>query len=229
MSTCTPAPARATATATVTATATPTPLTWGPKALPVPYAARWTGEATSVAGLRVKPDGSGLTYERETPRDRDRHGVLWARIGEAPGAGRPDYRAMHAYRQREAVFGLRCQVCGGPAARTARGWLFLVPAHDSPQSPERETGRDAEGTLTTKPPVCRPCAELAIRLCPHLGEPLLIHSRKPRVWGVFGGYCTPAEDGRTLRASQDAYHPYGAAGSPWFLASQAVLELTRCS
>jgi hypothetical protein len=205
-------------------------LTWGPKGLPVPFAVAWSGEATSVAGLCVRR--GRLAYEDEVAQDRDRHGILWARVPDRPGAGRPDYRAMHTVRQRAAVLGLRCQVCGGPADRTSRGWLFLLPAHeqDAPASePNSRTPHgDSEGLLTTKPPICLPCADLAVRHCPHLRRPALVRSRKPRVWGVFGGFCTPGADG-SLIASEDAYLPYGSPGAPWFLASQAVLELTRCS
>ncbi|WP_328915421.1 MULTISPECIES: hypothetical protein [unclassified Streptomyces] len=204
----------------------PGPLSWGPKNLPVPYAAAWSGEKATVGGaLTVRPDGSGLAYRDETPADRDRNGVLWARLRHAPGQGRPNYPAMHSHRQRHAMLNLLCQVCGGPADRTSRGWLFLFPRPAGPADPAPDAHEDA---LTTKPPVCRPCAALALRHCPHLTDALFVRSRKPRVWGVFGGYLTPAPDGG-LTPSADDYLPYGHPTAPWFLASQAVLHLTRCT
>ncbi|WP_435125208.1 hypothetical protein [Actinacidiphila sp. bgisy144] len=152
--------------------------------------------------------------------DRDGHGVLWARMGEAVGVGRPDYRAMSSHRQRVAALCKLCQVCGKPADRSAKGWLFLMPGGGETE--------DLEGTLTTKPPVCHPCAKVAVRHCPHLAAPLFVHSRKPRVWGVFGGFVTPSPT-RGLVNSADTYMPYGdREAAPWFLASQLVLELTRC-
>jgi hypothetical protein len=204
----------------------PQPLSWGPNDLPVPYAVAWSGEVSTVGGaLTVRPDGSGLAYRDETPQDRDRNGMLWARIVHAPGTGRPDYRAMHIHRQRQAMLHKLCQVCGGPADRTSRGWLFLLA--DTNPAPARRADW-LEGSVTTKPPICLPCAELAIRHCPHLTAPVFVRSRKPRAWGVFGGFFLPTATG-TLTASDDTYLPYGAPPAPWFLASQAATELTRCT
>ncbi|WP_333768380.1 hypothetical protein [Streptomyces sp. IBSBF 2435] len=187
--------------------------TWGPQRLPVPYAAVWSGERRGSGGaLVVRP--RGLAYRDETPADRDRHGVLWARVTEEPGAGRPDFGAMHPVRQRAAMLGLRCQVCGGPAGRTSRGWLFVLP--DEPAA------REPEGALTTKPPLCSPCADLALRHCPHLRTPLATRSRKPRVWGVFGELFAPGTEG-------PAHFPYAHPATPWLLATQVVLQLTRCT
>lgn len=48
--------------------------------------------------------------------------------------------------------------------------------------------------------------------------------RKPRLWSVFGGFFTPGGAG-----SGDEYLPYGHWAAPWFLASQLVVELNRCT
>ncbi|MDT3398751.1 hypothetical protein RKE29_19230 [Streptomyces sp. B1866] len=175
--------------------------------------------------MTIRPDGAGLAYRDERPQDRDRHGVLWVRLTEAPGEGRPDFRTMHAARQRRVMLDRLCQVCGGPADRTSQGWLFLLqrPGQDewSPDWPE--------GSLCTKPPVCRACAALAVRHCPHLTDPVAVRCRKPRVWGVFGGFCTPGPDGRLTPSPDDDYLPYGHRHARWFVACQLVLELTRCT
>ncbi|WP_328915484.1 MULTISPECIES: hypothetical protein [unclassified Streptomyces] len=204
----------------------PGPLSWGPRNVPVPYAAAWSGEKATVGGaLTVRPDGSGLAYRDETPADRDRNGVLWARMTDSPGAGRPNYRMMHAHRQRHAMLHLLCQVCGGPADRTSRGVLFLLPRPDPAEQAQPDW---PEGGLCSKPPVCRPCAALALRHCPHLTDPLFVRSRKPRVWGAFGGFYVPGPGG-SLTPTPDDHLPYGHPGTPWFLASQLLLQLTRCT
>jgi hypothetical protein len=200
-------------------------LSWGPNQVPVPYAAAWSAETAAVRSLTVRPDGSGLAYRNETPADRDRHGVLWARLRQAPGVGRPNFRALHSVRQRHVMLHKLCQVCGGPADRTSRGWLFLLQrppgGHQSADWPE--------GQLSAKPPVCRPCAAIAIRHCPHLGDPVLIRCRKPRTWGVFGGFVTADPTGRLVSSPTDDNLPYGHRASAWFLASQLIIELNRCT
>jgi hypothetical protein len=198
-------------------------LTWGSRALPVPHAVAWSAETVTARMLTVRCDGTGLCYRDEKPEDRDQQGVLWARVRQAPGEGRPDYRVMHSARQRRAMRALLCQVCGGPASRTSHGWLFLIPG---------STGADSvEGCLCTKPPVCEPCAQLAVRHCPHLTDPVALRSRRPRVWGVLGDQYAPAgQNGGIAHIPTDGYLPYGhATAARWFLASQLVLELTRCT
>ncbi|MGK5533712.1 hypothetical protein [Streptomyces sp. URMC 129] len=203
------------------------PLSWGPNKLPVPFAAAWSEEKPTVRrSLTVRPDGTGLAYVDETPADRDAHGVLWARLRNAPGEGRPDFRKLHSQRQRHAMLRKLCQVCGGPASRTGQGWLFLLQRHGSA---DEQSADWPEGALSAKPPICRSCAALAVRHCPHLTEPLVIRSRKPRVWGVFGGFIGPSPDGRLISSPTDDCLPYGDPASPWFLASQLLIELTRCT
>ncbi|WP_147255347.1 hypothetical protein [Streptomyces sp. PT12] len=210
-----------------TVPAPPRLLSWGPKSLPVPYAAAWTGENGGLAGaLTVRPDGKGLGYRDEVPQDRDGQGVLWTRMREAPGKGRPDFGALHPARQRNALLNKLCQVCGGQASRTSQGWLFLIEGSEMPEW----AGDDwPEGALSTKPPICRPCAALAVRHCPHLRHPLLIHSRKPRTWGVYGGFFTPDAVGTPRPHPTDEYLPYGHPSAPWFMASQLLVELPRCT
>jgi hypothetical protein len=196
--------------------------TWGPGHLPVPYVASWSAETVTVGQiLTVRPDGSGLCYQSEEAGDRDRQGVLWTRMTYAPGAGKPDFSSMHPARQREAMQSLLCQVCGGPASRTACGYLFLVPGGAG------QIGDD--GVLCTKPPLCEPCAGLAVRHCPHLKNPVALRVRKPRVWGVIGDQYAPGPRGGLIALPTDGYMPYGHRAGHWFLAAQLVLELERCT
>jgi hypothetical protein len=81
----------------------------------VPHIASWEAERVS-AELILKPFGRGIGYADERVGDRDRHGVLWRRTPSRVGRGRPEYRRVHARRQREVMTDLRCQVCAGPAS-----------------------------------------------------------------------------------------------------------------
>lgn len=194
--------------------------------MPVPHVAAWSTETAAVGdALTTRPARGGLAYRDEVPDDRDRNGVLWARLAWAPGVGRPDFRTMHSRRQRRAMLGMLCQVCDGPASRTSRGWLFLL---QRPEGTEETAPGWPEGGLSTKPPVCEPCAHLALRWCPHLTDPIAVRSRKPRVWGVFGGLFAPTADG-LAQSPTDHCLPYGHPAAPWFLASQLVIELGRCT
>jgi hypothetical protein len=205
--------------------------TWGPRKTPVPYVAIWSGEMGATGrNLTVRPDGTGLCYRDESPADRDQHGVLWARARRAVGDGRPNFRRQHPTRQRQAMRSLLCQVCGGPASRTSRGWLFLMPDQDGSEGPDSLwDGRDL---WCTKPPICEPCIPPAIAHCPHLKDPVAVRSLRPRIWGVYGDQYAPTGGGRGLTCLEtDAYLPYGQLpnAARWFLATQLVFELNRCT
>ncbi len=197
--------------------------TWGPRHLPVPYAAYWSGEGSYGRRVMMRPDGAGIWYPDETRADRDAFGVLWARVTDEPGQGRPEFSALHPARQRRAQAERLCQVCGKVASHTRDGWLFLMTGDD-------EDDADAwEGSLSTKPPICLPCAALATRFCPHLAHPLGVRARRPKIWGAFGTLFIPTPDARIRAHPDDQYLPYGHRASRWFLASQLVVELKRCT
>jgi hypothetical protein len=200
------------------------PPAWGPKRTPVPYITPWSGERISVRTLTARPDGTGLCYRDETPTDRDAHGVLWSRLVEAPGRGLPNFRSVHPLRQRRAILEKLCQVGGGPASRTDRGWLLLFRR----PTPVAEARDWPEGVHCMKPPVCLGCAAIALRHCPHLTRTVAVRSRKPRTRGVFGALYSPDATG-SLVARSDGCIPYGHRDRPWFLASQLVVELRRCT
>ncbi len=79
-----------------------------------------------------------------------------------------------------------------------------------------------------KPPVCLPCAAAALRHCPHLAHPLAVRARKPRPRGVFGDFYVPGPTGALTQAGGGLLR-YGHRDSSWFLASQLVTELRRCT
>ncbi|MFF9478152.1 hypothetical protein [Streptomyces sp. NPDC014733] len=80
-----------------------------------------------------------------------------------------------------------------------------------------------------KPPVCVGCAAVAVRHCPQLGDPVAVRVRKARVRGVYGGFHAPGRGGGLAAASDDGVLPYRHPHAAWFLASQLVVELRRCT
>jgi hypothetical protein len=74
-------------------------------------------------------------------------------------------------------------------------------------------------------------AHLALRHCPELTDPVAVRVRKPRIWGVLGDqYAPTGPSGGITHLPTDGYLPYGhATAARWFVASQLVLELTRCT
>jgi hypothetical protein len=197
-------------------------LTWGAARIPVPFVAVWSEETVSVNGLISR--GGRLAYRDETSEDRDPEGVLWARMSTRIGEGRPDFGGLHPARQRQAMLEMRCQVCGGPASRTRTGWLFVMPRPRHDEAPRTWP----EGERMTAPPVCEPCAAVAMLHCPHLRDPIAIRARRVRPWGAFGGVFLPTPAG-LVQLPTDNVVPYRQEAARWCLASQLVVELTRCT
>ncbi|MDT3398085.1 hypothetical protein RKE29_15785 [Streptomyces sp. B1866] len=98
--------------------------------------------------------------------------------------------------------------------------------------PQRDAAERSEGWLeeaySTKPPICLPCVATALRHCPHLTRPVAVRVRKPRPRAVLGDFFVPDSSGRLVRAG-GGHLPYGHRDRAWFLASQLVLELCRCT
>ena len=59
-------------------------------------------------------------------------------------------------------------------------------------------------------------------------RPIGVRSRRPKIWGVFGTLFGPTPNAQ-LEAHVDEYLPYGHRATEWFLASQLVVELKRCT
>lgn len=153
----------------------------------VPYIVSWTSERPTRTP--VVADGRwGIGYQRERPGDRDARGVLWRRYVRAPGEGTPEFGAVHPSRQRRAMRGLLCQVCGGPADRSEQGVLWLLGDARKGWSGKEVTGQ---------PPVCLPCAATARRVCPHLRRRgvLALRVRQAPLLGVSGRLYEPGRGG----------------------------------
>lgn len=156
------------------------------RGLQVPWVTRWTSEVRD-APFRVIP-GEGIRYADETPEDRQL-GVLWLRQGVSPGLGEPQWKQVHTYRQRDAMTGPCCQVCG----RLIEGRVtWLTPAW----ALKLETQRGRIKTST--PPTCEDCIETARRLCPHLHthESVVLDVRGYRQWAAFGDIAVPGAHGQ---------------------------------
>lgn len=190
----------------------------------VPFIAAWSSE--TFASPRLVWHGQSIAYTNERPRDRDAFGVLWRRVTNTPGLGKPEYGKVHHGRQRRAMGGLLCQVCAKPTRPQATddGVLFLLGRREYEYDPWPAP------ILTTHPPVCVRCATIAIRLCPHLrGHYIAIRCGAPRLYGVNGslhmaGIGTAPRKNRVNPIDTVAY------GSPLkglVHASQSVMQLDR--
>ncbi|RMI45583.1 hypothetical protein [Streptomyces triticirhizae] len=75
--------------------------------------------------------------------------MLWGRVRQAPGTGKPNFQALHPNRQRHTMEHRLCQVCAQPASHNRDGWLFLVNTHDGDDN--GHTDRTSyEGALVTR-------------------------------------------------------------------------------
>ncbi|MGF1429110.1 hypothetical protein [Kitasatospora sp. LaBMicrA B282] len=183
----------------------------------VPYITAWSSERYVHPAVVAHPRG-GIAFPDESLYDRDGDGVLWARMNSAPNIGRPDFGRVHPGRQRRAMRGLLCQVCGGPAGRTDGGvlWLLKDDRGDWPGWPE--------GMAATHPPVCAPCAARAARLCPHLrGAAVAVRVGDCRTRGVYGSLHRPGGFAAELTVAADDPR------ARWVLAAQMVRVLRECS
>lgn len=113
----------------------------------VPWSAAWSGE--TAFALQPSIDFPGMTEVCQIER---------------PGAGEPQFAAVHVTRQRRGLAGHLCHVCGGQTAIDDR-WMFpvasggFVTLHDG-----------TVGYGCNVPPMHRACAGLAAAQCPHLSR-----------------------------------------------------------
>ncbi|MGH3879854.1 MAG: hypothetical protein ACRDSK_22745 [Actinophytocola sp.] len=187
-----------------------------------PYISAWSEESDAPTPVIERP-GRGIGYLDETVHDRDRNGVLWLRAFSRPGEGQPLFAKVHPLRQRRAMRRLLCNVCAGPAHRTADGVLWLLKDHrdDWPGWPEQ--------MAVTEPPVCLPCVRLATRLCPALRRAgaAAVRVRNAPVSGVHGTQFRC--DGGLPAAMDEITVAYGDPRLRWMRAAKLVRELWDCT
>jgi hypothetical protein len=186
----------------------------------VPYITRWSAEKAAATPVIRRRRGTGIAYADERSYDRDEHGVLWTRAPSQPGRGRPQYGSVHSLRQRLAMSGLLCQICGRPADRTSNGVLWLLDA--GRDDPTLWKGRER----TVHPPVCMSCAVRSASACPHLRRAhivLRVHAFAPS--GVHGALYAPGA--AAPQAVEATNLSFGDPRMPWMRASQLVMRLSE--
>lgn len=133
------------------------------KGVPVPWVACWEQEVPSPEDHPMLLVEGVLAYADEaqagkpSEHDRDKQGALWLRNGIARGKGKPLFGQVHALRQYACMVTPRCQVCG-----------LRMKQHTFLLQEEMVHSRHGQLFTTATPPVCEPCREVALRLCPHL-------------------------------------------------------------
>ncbi|MFF8769080.1 hypothetical protein [Kitasatospora sp. NPDC015120] len=180
-------------------------------------------EGERLLDSRLLVGSTGLRYLDEGPYDRDGHGALWARWGGRP-TGRVRLADAHGPRQRRALRQLLCQGCKRPADRTADGTLWLI--EDDPDG-----GHDwPEQLLTMHPPTCAPCATIADRACPHLGDTgsVLLYVKNPQPAGIRGYLYAPTVGGPTTR-TYTPFVDYRDPRLPFALAVHQIVALSGCT
>lgn len=185
-----------------------------------PYITSWSMEKDLPCALVERP-GGGIAYRDETVTDRDRYGVLWLRTLFRPGQGRPEFGKVHPLRQRRAMQRLLCQVCAGPADQTDDGVLWLLQDHreDWPSWPD--------GMAMTEPPICVPCIQLSLRLCPALRRgAAVVRAGSFAVAGVHGLLY---RGGPELAVTGEATVAFEDPAIQWVRAASLVRQLRNCA
>ncbi|MER5603084.1 hypothetical protein [Streptomyces sp. NPDC002265] len=191
------------------------------KGRPVPYITPWTSEKvtqpTPIATL------NGFAFPGPASGRTEDDDVLWQWWRHNRGAGEPLWSTVHGPRQRRAMRKLLCQVCGKPANRDERGWLWLLEdeSDNGPKWPE--------GEMTTHPPVCRPCAPIAARLCPHLRRRGAVAVRVAEII-VDAVYGHRYHHGpfRLYAGKADVYLTTSWSAK-WVIGNQLVASLSQCT
>ncbi|MFE0422328.1 hypothetical protein [Streptomyces sp. NPDC058953] len=189
----------------------------------VPWVTPWSGAPNLAEPVVLDPVRRRIAYADESVYDRADDGVLLARgrgRRATDAGGHPLYEQMDPRRQRRATDRLLCQVCGRRPSPHPEGLLWLLAGTRLP-----------EGELTVTPPVCPPCAALAVEQCPALGRShVAVRVRYPRAWGYRGVLHSPDLSRRHgLRAADGSVQlPYEDPRTAWLLADHTVTRLMGC-
>ncbi len=151
----------------------------------VPWVTAWSAEVVDPRDVLLRPGLDRVRYVDEELADY-RYGVLWTRERDARGEGEPVWRDVHARRQREAISGPRCQVCGTQLPRENVPWLL-------PRGIFEELA--GQKNLTITPPTCEACWPVAEARCPHIrrATPARLHVANTLRWGVMGDLYHPLQ------------------------------------
>ncbi|WP_394615285.1 hypothetical protein JNUCC0626_36605 [Lentzea sp. JNUCC 0626] len=187
-----------------------------------PYITSNDAEPDLNCSVVMLPGNRGVGYAQELPGDRDGHGVLWQKVVERPGKGKPRFGKVHPARQRRAMAELLCQVCAGPADRTADGVLWLFQDH------REDWKRWPEGMAAVEPPVCVGCVAISLRRCPALQRSAVaVRVRSFEIVGVRGTLYRPGLFAPTAVLGTEIM--YCDPMVHWMVAVNLVRELRECS
>lgn len=161
-------------------------------------------------------DGQRLSYV--DPAESDwMFGVLWVRR-ENHQRGCPQWKQVHALRQRECMVGQLCQVCAGPAVDKGTGRVSWVLT-DVPPAPS---------VYVTAPPTCRSCIPEAVASCPRLQRSAHAYTvGVSKSYGVVGDLFTRDAGGGVDLVRRNDFVPLDARDRlEYALARQLVVQLS---
>jgi hypothetical protein len=191
----------------------------------VPYTTRWSSEHNLPVTVIERLGRGGIGFAEERITDRDPHGVLWQRVVSQPGKGQPEFGNVHPDRQRRAMRELLCQICSGPADQNELGTLWLLPDYEEYHA---DWPGWPEFMATPEPPVCQPCAHIAVRFCPALSKGYIaLRVKRPLLTGIRGILFGPGP--LVPKAIDEAMVPIDDPRIAWVCATNLVRELTRCT
>jgi hypothetical protein len=122
----------------------------------VPAVALWTAERV---GPTMVETAQGWEPQPGTKWAKREHG-MWMITGPTKREGRPDFGATHSARQRKMMERGLCQVCN----EHVRGAMFWVIPDSEPHT------MLWRAHLVLNAPVCEPCLQLAMSVCPFLAN-----------------------------------------------------------
>lgn len=146
--------------------------------LPVPFITRWTGEidtarrplhfanasdgrlAIAIDDPRLNPFGLAAGFNSQ----RDEFGLLWHRDLDRPGSGEPEFKSVHAARQRQCMIDGRCQVCGKRFGADPVTFLDSVTLLNKTTSTQQQAQGRPFQTFTA--PTCAACVPTVLAKCP---------------------------------------------------------------
>lgn len=116
-----------------------------------------------------------------------------------PGEGRPIFAKPHMVRQRRSIAEFRCTVCGEATPTWDRWWFRLGDA-----------SVPGWAFVTVEAPVHLACADLALRVCPHLRNlgdgPVPFDPPDAVIKAIVGGPATETDFGVHIGARKVVGH-----------------------
>lgn len=185
------------------------------KGRPVPWITRWTDEVPTLSfSVRQVAIGGDPTPRLQAfyPNDPGSHQeglVLWQVDGLTRG-GEPQWSQVNTMRQRAAMRKCLCQVCGNRMPDGPIRWLM--------HTTNDITITDNGDAITTNPPTCENCIDIALAKCPHLlkyGHRFAIVNDHD-MWGVYGSWVRLEEDGTITQGEnqQNKHFAYDLGVAP---------------